>query len=163
MTIWRVLAVAVLLAAVSCAGAARRLVAVESIDSVGRLGWSGIETCATVRNDLRRDLHLDSCRIVFRVGTGVLAAAELRGGAMIARQSESPVRLRFKIVSDNPSAMQLLWRKMAAGETGDLLLDIDAAVRIGSRERKICMPQRSLSEILRNFGVAEDDFAAWFQ
>ena len=151
------------LLAVSCGGMVQRRVAVESVESVERLGWSGADITLRVRNGLRRDVMLDSCRIDCRVPSGVLATAELRGGVSIDRLTAGDVRLRMKISSANPSAMQLLWRRMADGNTGDMLLDVEAAVRIGGSKRRICAPALSLSEILRNFGVSEDDFATWFQ
>lgn len=148
---------------VSCGGTVRKRVAVEGVESVSRLGWSGVDITLSVRNDLRRDIVLDSCRVAFRTGGGVLAMAELRGGAEIGRLTTAPVRMRFKIISANPSAMQALWRSMAAGGSEAMMFDTEAVVRIGGRERRIYAPTRNLSEILSNFGVSEDDFATWFQ
>ena len=152
-----------MLLASSCGRMVQRRVAVESVGSVERLGWSGADVTLRVRNDLRRDITLDSCRVAFRVPAGLLATAELRGGASMERRTTDNVKLRLKIVSENPSAMQVLWRRMAVGETGDVTLDAEAVVRIGGRERKIYVPEEKLSEILRNFGVSEEDFATWFQ
>ena len=147
----------------SCGGGGRQRVAVESVESVSRLGWSGAEVVLRVRNDLGRDVALDECRIIFRTESGTLAQAELRGGAAVARRSTGRVALRIRITSVNPSAMQVLWRRLAAGDIGTVRLDIEAAVRIGSRKRKIYAAERSLSEILCNFGVSKDDLPTWFQ
>lgn len=153
----------VLLLSVSCGRMVQRRVAVESVESFERLGWSGVDVTLTVRNDLRRDIALDSCRVAFILPSGILARAELRGGASIERQTTADVRLRFKIVSENFLALQFLWLRMASGETDDTLLDIEAVVRIGGRQHKIYAPARNLSEILRKFGVSEDDFPTRFQ
>ena len=139
----------------SCGGGARQRVAVEGVESVARLGWSGFEAVLTVRNDLGRDVSLDECRILFRTESGTLAQADLRGGATVARRSTGSVTLRFRITSVNPSAMQALWRRLAAGDLGAVLVDVEAAVRTGGRERKIYVAERSLSEILSNFGVPD--------
>lgn len=155
------LAVALLLP--SCAGMVQRRVAVEGVGPVSRLGWSGADAVLTVRNDLGRDVTLDSCRITFRTASGTLAQAELRGGATVARRSAGSVRLRLKITSDNPSAMQALWRRLAGGDIDGVVLDIDAEAHIGRRRHKIYAEGRSLSEILSNFGVPNSEFATYFQ
>lgn len=156
-------AVAAMLLTAACGGGVRNRVEVEDVVSVARLGWSGADVELRVTNRLHRDLSLESCRVWFRTRSGVLAEAELRGGAAIARRTTEQVRMRFRVSSANPSAMPALWRRLAAGETDDIWIDAEAAVRIGGRERKIYAQGRRLSEILSNFGVPEAALPAWFQ
>lgn len=151
------------MSALSCSRMAQQRVTVESVDSVERLGWSGTEIALTVRNGLLRDIRLDSCRMTIRTASGTVVGAELRGGAAIGKQTTQQVRLRFKITAENPSAMQSLWHRLSSGEVQDVTVETHAAAEIGRSRRKIYRPARSLSEILRNFEVSEDDFSTWFQ
>ena len=151
------MAVVSLLTMVSCGRTVQRKLAVESVESVERLGFSGADIRLSVRNDLRRDIVLDSCRVEFCLPAGALLHAELRGGAVAPARSRSTVRLRMKITSVTPAALQVLWRSFAGGAAGEAMLNIDAVVHYGRRERKIYARQVSLSEILSNFGVPEND------
>lgn len=159
-----VAAAAVMLTAMSsCGGAVRRRVAVEDILSVARLGLSGAEVELRVRNGLRRDIVLESCTLRLGVAAGELASAELRGGAVSAGGTCGGVRLRFRVSSVSPSAVQALWRRFAAGGIDDVTVDAEATVRIGRRTYKIYAAERNLSEILSNFGVSKEELSTWFQ
>ena len=144
----------------SCGGPARR-VEVESVDSVKPAGWSGVSIWLTVRNDMRREIVLESCRLVFSGDSGELAGADLRSPAAVAARTTSAVRLMFKVTSVSPSLFRYLWRRVVSGRADEVWVDVDAVVRIGGRERRICLRKQQLSKILCNFGVAENDFATW--
>ena len=150
------------LSCASCADAVRRRVAAESVDAVRPAGLSGVQVTLTVRNDLRRDIALDSCRLDFRLPSGARVQAELRGGAELPRRTTRQVNLRFKISTDIRSAMQLAGHVMNGGSTDGVTVDIRAVARIGGRERRIYAPQRNLSEILCNFGEPKDESADRF-
>ena len=139
----------------SCGNYVRQRVAVESVDGFGTSGLSGVQVAVTVRNDLRRDLMLDSCRAVFIIPSGERVTAELRGGAKVERRTTQGVRLRFK-VTGNPQALYALWRYISAGRTDDVQADVDAVARLGGVRHRICVGQRSLSEIIRIFGVPQN-------
>ena len=159
-TICAVLLAVMALLAVSCGSAVRR-VGVESVDSVAPAGWSGLSATLTVRNDMRRELRLESCRLVFRSDSGELAQADLRGEAAVAARTTSQVRLLFRVTSVSPSVFQYLWRRIVAGRADEVKVDVDAVVQIGSHRRRICARERDLSEIIRTFGVTEQDFLRW--
>lgn len=161
-TIAMLIALTAMLFAVSCGGAVSRRVGIESVESVSLAGLSGVDVVVTARNDLRRDIRLDSCRVAICLPSGVLARAELRGGAELARRTTAPVRLRFRLRAANLSAVGALWSRASAKKVDDVYLNIEAVVRIGGCRRKIYLPRQSLSEILRNFGGAEYGAAAGY-
>lgn len=155
---------AVMLAAVSCGESiVRRRLQLEGVESVSRLGWSGLEIGLRVSNRFRRDVKVDSCRLIFVTADGNrLAVMEMRGGVTLPRRATSGVRVRMKVTSVSPAAIQLLWRRLSRGEAGDIEVAGEIVAGMGKRRREISFGRVPVSEILNIFGMSEQDFGAYF-
>lgn len=147
----------------SCGRQMQRRIRIEGVESVERHGWSGADITLRVNNGTRRDIALDSCTVhLFSADSLRLGTLELRGGAGIARRTGASVRLRMKIRTESPAAAQALWRRLSEGRAGGVLVSTDAAVRAGSRGRRISTGLLPLSSILNIFGVSDEEFSVLF-
>ena len=155
--------VAVVLSLTSCGRSLQRKVAVEALESVEMVGLSGVDINLRVRNDTRKNLSLDSCRVAFRLPSGVLLRGELRGGASVGPRTTETARLRMKITSARITALPSLLGRLSRGDVSDVTVDLEAVARLGSHQRKIYAPGMSLSKILSNFGVSEKELSTYFQ
>lgn len=142
--------VLLLLAAVGCSGVSRKIGPVE-VQSVERLGTSGVEISLLVPNHSGRNLKVRKAELCFRYNDAPLARAELRGEALIRKQAENHLATRWKITSNDPAALLFLQKRLAEQNHENLSLDYRVQVQIGGVGKTFSAERAALSEILCNF------------
>lgn len=141
-------------AAVSCGGAAEK-VRVEGVQNFDRHGWVGADLTLTVENASAHRVSVPEARITFYFEGVVVGEAWLTKRVEMPRRSRTQVPTRWKFRVPDPAAAYLLSRRIEEHRYEDIVLDVEAKVRIGWAGRRFSGQGLPLSDFIRIFETQE--------
>ncbi len=121
------------------------------IESVERLGSSGLELVVLLPNQSRRTWSIEQAEIAIYDNGQLLLQAELRGTAVVVKRSENRLKTRWRLRSEDPTALLQLERRLKEEACDQLSVDYRIAVKSGPVRKTFSAEKVALQKILSTF------------